>query len=135
MPTASRGRSFGKKAKGKGREGATQEKREGVELVDMYPSPSHHHRHPPPIVSNASGKPSSSSQSQGSRDLQRKLPFRLHRRCPSRSTETPAHPQDLSVSPSLPSLLLAHEPLPFLAPKQLALWGPALLVGTRGVSW
>lgn len=54
-------------SKGKG-EGATQEKREGVELVDMYPSPSRHHRHPPQLVSNALGKPSSSSQSQGSRD-------------------------------------------------------------------
>lgn len=138
MPTASWGRSFGKKAKGRGRGNTGEKGRRGISGHVSVTIP------PPQTPTTACVKRFGQAKQQlpepgkqGPQRLRRKLPFSLHPRCPSRSTETPGHPQELSLSPSLPSLLLllAHEPLPFLAPKQLAAWGPALLAGARGVSW
>lgn len=122
MPTASWGKSFGKKAKGRGRGNTGEKGRRGISGHVPITIP------PPQTPTTACIKRFGQAkqqlpepEKQRALRLQRKLPFRLHMRCPSGSTKTPDHPQDLSLFPFLPSLLLAHKPFPFLAPKQLAL--------------
>lgn len=104
MPTASWGRSFGKKAKGRGRGNTGEKGRRGISGHVSVTIP------PPQTPTTACVKRFGQAKQQlpepgkqGSQRLRRKLPFSLHPRCPSRSTETPDHPQELSLSPpSLP---------------------------------
>lgn len=89
MPTASWGRSFGKKAKRRGRGNTGEKGRCGISGHVSVTIP------PPQTPTTACVKRFRQAKQQlpepgkqGSLHLQRKLPFRLHMRCPSRSTKT-----------------------------------------------
>lgn len=102
MPTASWSRSFGKKAKGRGRGNTGEKGRRGISGHVPVTIP------PPQTPTTACVKRFGQAKQQlpepgkqGSLHLQRKLPFRPHTRRPSRSTKTPDHPQHLSLLPPL----------------------------------